>query len=237
MSVNVDGTLHLARCAADAGVRDFVFLSSIAVNGSTTDHRSPFTEADVAAPTNIYGQSKAAAEARLAERSVSTTMRVTAIRPPMIYGAGARGNFRRLAWAVEAGLPLPFGLVRNRRAFLGIDNLVSFVVHRLNMLGGSNFETFLLADDPALSTPAFVRELGRAQGRPARIFPFPVALLRASLSPLGLSEALIGSLELDTAKARASGWHAKVGLAEGLIRATKGLAPMDGLHDNTAPPA
>jgi UDP-glucose 4-epimerase len=237
MSVNVDGTLHLARCAANAGVRDFVFLSSIAVNGSTTDHRSPFTEIDILSPVNVYGQSKAAAEVGLAELSASMAIRVTAIRPPMIYGSGARGNFRRLAMAVKAGVPLPFGLIRNRRAFLGVDNLVSFILHRLNTAGGSHFETFLVADDPPLSTPAFVRELGRVLERPARLFPFPVPLLRAALSPLSLGDALISSLELDTSRARATGWHPEIDLAEGLVRAIKGLAPKRGvLDDNTMPP-
>ena len=227
MSINVDGTLHLARSAIEAGVRDFLFLSSIAVNGSTTDHGSAFTERDVATPTNVYGQSKIAAEVGLAELSASSTMRVTALRPPMIYGFGARGNFQRLTTAVKAGVPLPFGLVQNRRAFLGIENLVSFIVHRLNETGGSRFETFLLADDCPVSTPEFIRGLARAWGRPARLFPFPVSLLRASL-PRNLGDALLGDLELDVSKARAAGWNPKISLADGLVRATKEPSAMAG---------
>jgi UDP-glucose 4-epimerase len=223
MSVNVDGTMHLARSAIDAGVRDFVFLSSIAVNGSTTNGRVPFTEDDIAAPTTIYGHSKAAAEDRLAEISASSAMRVTAIRPPMIYGSGARGNFRRLAAAVNAGIPLPFALIRNRRAFLSVENLASFVAHRLNEVPKSNFDVFLLADDAQVSTPEFIRMLGPARGRKARIVPLPVSLLQIGLAPFDLSDALIGNLEIDTSKSRAGGWRPKLTLAEGLLNSAQAV--------------
>ena len=223
MSVNVDGTMHLARSAIDAGVRDFVFLSSIAVNGSTTNGRVPFTEDDIAAPTTIYGHSKAAAEDRLAEISASSAMRVTAIRPPMIYGSGARGNFRRLAAAVNAGIPLPFALIRNRRAFLSVENLASFVAHRLNEVPKSNFDVFLLADDAQVSTPEFIRMLGRARGRKARIVPFPVPLLQIGLGPFDLSDTLIANLEIDTSKSRAGGWRPKLTLAEGLLNSAQAV--------------
>jgi UDP-glucose 4-epimerase len=223
-SVNVDGTRHLARAAADAGVRHFVFLSSIAVNGNRTDGRAPFAEADIAAPVTIYGKSKAAAEQCLAEISASSAMRVTAIRPPMIYGSGARGNFRRLAAAVRAGIPLPFGGIKNRRAFLGIENLASFVTQRLTEASESNFEIFLVADDMQPSTPEFIRMLGQATGRQARIVPFPVSLLRIGLSPFKLGDALIGNLEIDPSKSRATGWRPTLSLAEGLRNAVQAAA-------------
>jgi UDP-glucose 4-epimerase len=219
-SVNVEGTKHLARSAADAGVRDFIFLSSIAVNGSNTDGRMPFSESDAVTPDTIYGKSKAAAEDLLCNISANSSMRVTAVRPPMIYGPGARGNFRRLLTAVNAGVPLPLGLVKNRRAFLGIDNLTSFVMHRLSKDIGSQFDIFVLADDEQISTPEFVRMLARARGRNARIFPIPIPILRIVLDHLDLSDAILKSLEINTSKANRIGWRPELTMTEGLSRAT-----------------
>ena len=225
MSVNVDGTAHLARCAIDAGVREFIFLSSIAVNGRDTQEEAPFNESSVPAPTTIYGQSKIVAEQKLENLAASSTMRVTSIRPPMIYGPGARGNFQRLSSAVKAGIPLPFGAVQNRRAFLGVDNLSSFVIHRLNEVSKPGFEVFLLADDEHVSTAEFVRLLGLAWGKPARIISIPVPLLRAGLDFFGSSSPLLGSLEIDTAKAHQTGWQPRFSLAEGLRQAAQQSGP------------
>jgi UDP-glucose 4-epimerase len=219
-SVNVEGTRHLAQSAADAGVADFVFLSSIAINGSNTEGRTPFFEGDAAAPDTIYGQSKAAAEDLLRTIAANCSMRVTSLRPPMIYGRGARGNFRRLLSAVNAGLPLPLGAVENRRAFLGIDNLASFVTHRLAGPAGSQFEVFVLADDEQVSTADFIRMLAGAHGRKARLFRFPLPMLRIVLDRFGLSDAILKSLEIDTSRAKATGWRPALSMAEGLRRAT-----------------
>jgi UDP-glucose 4-epimerase len=218
-SINVEGTMQLARSAEFAGVREFIFLSSIAVNGSTTDGRKPFSEQDSVAPNTVYGETKAAAEQHLSDLARSTRMSITAIRAPMIYGASAVGNFGRLVSAVRAGVPLPFGLIKNRRAFLGIDNLTSFVRHRLSAPNSSQFEVFLLADNEQVSTPEFIRLLARASSRPARLLPVSVSLLRVPMNYLGLSEALIGSLEMDVSKANATGWHCPLTLSEGLSRA------------------
>jgi UDP-glucose 4-epimerase len=220
-SVNVEGTRHLAKSAADAGVRDFVFLSSIAVNGSSTDGRAPFSETDAAAPNSVYGKSKAAAEEMLQTISANSAMRVTSLRPPMIYGPGARGNFRRLLSAVTAGVPLPLGLLQNRRAFLGIDNLISFIMHRLANHTEAQFDAFILADDEQVSTADFIRMLARARGQNARLFPFPVPMLRMVLDRLGMSEAILKSLEIDGSKAKATGWQPALTLAEGLRRAVE----------------
>ncbi len=200
----------------------FIFLSSIAVNGSTTDGREPFCETDKVAPNTVYGRSKAAAEEGLAGMAENGTMSITVIRAPMIYGANARGNFGRLMWAVRAGIPLPFQHIENRRAFLGIDNLSSFVHHCLNSLHPSPFRVFLLADNEQVSTPDFIRLLARASKRSARLLPVPHLLLRASMKPLGLGDALIGSLEMNIAKANATGWHCPLTLDEGLSRAVEG---------------
>ena len=225
--VNVEGTLQLARSAAAAGVRRFIFLSSVAVNGSTTEGRTPFCEQDGIAPKTVYGRTKAAAERGLAELAMKATMSITVIRTPMIFGAGAVGNFGRLLSAVRAGVPLPFGLIDNRRAFLGIENLTSFVSHRLTAQHSAPFDVFLLADAEQVSTPQFIRLLARASGRPARLLPIPLSVLRLPMSYLGLTDALIGSLEVDTRKANATGWRCPLSLAEGLARAVAILPALD----------
>jgi UDP-glucose 4-epimerase len=218
-SINVEGTMQLARSAISAGVQKFIFLSSVAVNGSTTDGRGPFSEHDCMAPNTIYGRTKAAAEQFFSELAVNGTMSITAIRAPMIYGAGAVGNFGRLLSAVRLGVPLPFGLIKNRRGFLGIDNLASFVQHRLDASSSSQFEVFLLADNEQVSTAEFIRLLAHVSARPPRLLPVPTQLLRLPMNYFGLSDALLGSLEMDVTKALATGWHPPFTLVEGLSRA------------------
>ena len=225
-SINVEGTKHLARSAADAGVRHFVVLSSVAVNGSTTSARPAFNENDIAAPTTIYGQSKAAAEEALAKIAAESNMTITALRAPMIYGSGAGGNFQRLTSAARSGVPLPFASVRNRRAFLGIDNLTSFAVQHLSSSQPVGFEVFLLADDEQVSTPQFITELACACDSRTRLFPMPVTLLRIPLRRIGLSDALLESLEMDTSKARQIGWQPPLTMAAGLARAVTTTPPL-----------
>lgn len=223
-SINTEGTLHLARCAANAGVGHFVYLSTVLVNGSSTDGRHPFRENDVPTPRGVYGRSKAAAETGLEAISTETNMKITVVRPPLIYGVGALGNFRLLKAAIDRGVPLPFGCIHNRRAFLGVANLASFIVHRLTHQHG-RFDIFLVADEEQVSTPDFVRRIGKALGTKARIVPFPLLALRAALQISGRSEAynsLVGSLEMDTSSALKIGWCPPLSLDEGLRNA---LAP------------
>jgi UDP-glucose 4-epimerase len=217
-SINTDGTLHLARCAAKAGVRQFVYLSTVLVNGSSTDGRPPFREDDRLVPRGVYGMSKAAAEAGLEAMAKDTDMNITVIRPPLIYGVGALGNFRLLVKAVERGIPLPFGSIRNRRAFLGVGNLASFVVHRLTHPGGK-FDVFIVADEEQVSTPEFVRRIAKALGNKSRIVPLPLFALKALLRISGRFEAadsVVGSLEVDMSKALKTGWRPQLSLDEGL---------------------
>jgi UDP-glucose 4-epimerase len=217
-AINTDGTLNLARCAASAGIAHFIFLSTVLVNGSGTDGRPPFREDDRIVPRGVYGASKAAAEAGLEAIANETGMKITVIRPPLIYGAGALGNFRLLVAAVKRGIPLPFGSIHNRRAFLGVGNLASFVVHRLTH-PGDKFDIFLLADEEEVSTPEFVRRIGQALGKRARVVPFPLFGLKALLRMIGNSEAacsVAGSLEVDTSKALQTGWRPEISLDQGL---------------------
>lgn len=215
---NVQGTLHLARNAMDAGVGQFVFVSTVLVNGRSSDGVRPYSERDELRPRNVYARSKAAAESGLEGMVQDNSMRITVIRPPLVYGAGARGNFKLLARAVERGVPLPFGSIRNRRAFISVQNLSSFILARLQR-AEHKFDVYLVADNEQVSTPEFVRRLANAAGKPVRVVPLPVSLLSALLKFAGqaeVRESLVGSLELDLTKAIATGWRPAVSLDEGL---------------------
>jgi UDP-glucose 4-epimerase len=216
--INTEGTLHLARCAAQAGVRQFIFLSTVLVHGRSNDGRRLFRETDRLTPRGLYGLSKAAAEAGLKALVQHNDMRVTVIRPPLVYGAGAKGNFALLARAVRAGIPLPFATIDNRRAFLSVQNLNSFISHCLCHPGGQ-FEVFLVADQEQVSTPEFIARLAKAADVRSRLFPMPVPLLSALLKISGRAEAndsLVGSLKLDLSKLNSTGWQPPVTLNDGL---------------------
>jgi UDP-glucose 4-epimerase len=220
-SVNTEGTLHLARCAAKAGVRQFIFVSTVLVHGRSNDGRAPFSEKDDLTPRGLYGLSKAAAEAGLKTLAHEGAMNITVVRPPLVYGSGAKGNFALLAKAVKRGIPLPFAAIQNHRAFLSVENLASFIARRLLKPDGQ-FEIFLVADAEQVSTPEFIRRLARAAGKSPRLFPMPTQLLSALLAISGRQEAhdsLIGSLELDLSKAASTGWRPQVTLDEGLQHA------------------
>jgi UDP-glucose 4-epimerase len=152
-------------------------------------------------------------------------MQITVIRPPLVYGSGAKGNFALLLRAVKFGIPLPFAAIKNRRAFLSVHNLASFISWRLSILG-ANFDVFLIADNEQVSTPVFVARLANAAGLRSRLFPMPTSVLGALLRVSGNQDAydgLIGSLELDISKAASAGWRPSVSMDEGLHRAVNAL--------------
>lgn len=219
-NVNIAGTLHLARCAATAGVRQFIFVSTVLVHGRSNEGRAPFSENDILTPRGLYGMSKAAAEAGLRTLARDNDMKISVIRPPLVYGAGAKGNFALLTRAVALGLPLPLAAIRNQRAFLAVQNLASFILHRLEHPDpASNFEIFLVADKEQVSTPEFVTRLAAASGKRPRMFSVPAGVLGTLLGVMGRQDthdSLIGSLELDISKALATGWQPPVSLDEGL---------------------
>ncbi|WP_027545129.1 NAD-dependent epimerase/dehydratase family protein [Bradyrhizobium sp. WSM2254] len=219
-NVNIAGTLHLARCAAAAGVRQFIFVSTVLVHGRSNEGRAPFSENDILTPRGFYGMSKAAAEAGLRTLARDSVMSISVIRPPLVYGAGAKGNFALLTRAVSLGLPLPFAAIRNHRAFLAVQNLSSFILRRLaHPDPASNFEIFLVADREQVSTPEFIERLAKASGKSPRLFRVPPDLLGTLLSVAGRQDthdSLIGSLELNISKAIATGWEPQVSLDEGL---------------------
>jgi len=226
-AVNVDGTLNLARQAAAAGVKRFVFVSSVKVNGETTLPEQAFTEADTTSPQDAYGVSKHEAEMGLRELGAQTGMEIVIIRPPLVYGPGVKANFASLMRAVQRGWPLPLGAVHNRRSLVALDNLVDFIITCISHSLAAN-QTFLVSDGHDLSTTELVRGLARAAGVPARLLPVPVWALQAGASLLGKGDAvqrLCGNLQVDISKARSLlGWVPPVSVEEGLRRAVSGMS-------------
>lgn len=220
--VNVAGTLNLARQAARAGVKRFVFLSSIKVNGEATHLGFPYTDLDEAAPEDAYGISKAEAEVGLRSLAHETGMEVVIIRPPLVYGPGVKGNFYSLTSLVVRGLPLPLGLATvNRRSLVGIDNLVDLILTCMDHPNAAN-HTFLVSDGEDLSTAELLRRIGKSLNRPARLIPIPVSILIIASRLLGKSstaQRVLGSLQVDIGKTCALlNWKPPVSVDEGLRR-------------------
>lgn len=220
--VNVAGTLWLAKQAVAAGVRRFVFLSSIGVNGGQTAPGKPFSEADRPKPHNAYALSKWEAEQGLLCIADETRLEVVIIRPPLVYGFGAPGNFGSLMRAVQRSWALPLGAVHNQRSLVALDNLVDFIVTCTTHPQAAN-QTFLVSDGQDLSTSELVRGMAKAAGVPARLLPVPVWALQAGASLIGKGDVvqrLCGNLQVDILKARnLLGWVPPVSVEEGLRRA------------------
>ena len=222
--VNVYGTLNLARQAALAGVKRFVFISSIGVNGINS-YVSPFNDRDIEAPHSFYAISKHKAEIGLKEISEETGMEIVIIRPPLIYGSNAPGNFGFLMRWLSHGLPLPFGLVTsNRRSLVGLDNVVDLILTCVNHPNAAN-QTFLVSDGDDLSTADLLRRIGNVLGRPAHLIPVPVIILNVVFGMLGkraVAQSLLGSLQVDISKTcELLNWKPPVSVDEGLRRAVQ----------------
>jgi len=221
--VNVDGTLNLARQAAAAGVRRFVFVSSIKVNGEGTQAQRPFLASDVPAPQDPYGVSKAEAELGLRQVAEQTGLEVTIVRPPLVYGPGVKANFGSLLRAVQRGLPLPLGAVRhNRRSLVALDNLIDLLLTCVDHPAAAH-QTFLVSDGEDLSTTALIQRMGQAIGRPARLLPVPVFLLHLGATVLGkrdVAQRVLGNLQVNIDHTQATlGWSPPITVEEGLRRA------------------
>jgi len=226
-AVNVAGTLNLARQAAAAGVKRFVFVSSVKVNGESTQTGRAFTETDAPNPQDAYGQSKHEAEQGLRQLAADTGMEVVIIRPPLVYGPGVKANFAALMRAVQRGWPLPLGAVHNQRSLVALDNLVDFIVTCITHPQAAN-QTFLVSDGQDLSTTELVCGMARAAGVPTRLLPVPVWALQAGATLLGKGDAvqrLCGNLQVDISKARSLlGWVPPVSVDEGLRRAMRQIS-------------
>jgi len=221
---NVLGTLNLARQAATAGTKRFIFISSIKVNGETTEIGKPFTTDDIPSPQDAYGISKMEAEQGLLELVHKTEMEVVIIRPPLVYGAGAKGNFSMLLKLVKLGIPLPFDSINNKRSLVGIDNLVDLINVCIKHEGAKN-QIFLVSDDYDMSTAQLIRQIGRSLGKPAMLIPFPQFLLKFLLKIIGkaeIAQRICGSLQVDISKTKQLlNWQPPISVIDGLKKASK----------------
>lgn len=224
--VNVEGTLNLARQAALAGVRRFVFVSSIKVNGESTRPGRPYTAEDPPAPVDPYAISKHEAELGLRELAQETGLEVVVIRPPLVYGPGVKANFLAMMRWLNKGIPLPLGAVHNKRSLVAVGNLVDLIVTCLAHPAAAN-ETFLVSDGEDLSTTELLRRMGQALGRPARLVPVPAGLLESGAALVGkraVAQRLLGSLQVDIAKTRRClDWSPPLTVEEGLRRTARGF--------------
>jgi len=217
--VNVDGTVNLARQAAEAGVRRFIFISSIGVNGNI--NIKPFTEDDTPKPADPYAQSKLEAEQGLWEIQHETGMELVVIRPPLVYGPNAPGNFGSLTRWIDKGVPLPLGAIQNQRSLVALDNLVDLITTCIDHPAAAN-QVFLAGDGQDLSTTELLRSVARAAGKPSRLIPIPSSLLMLAATLLGkkaVAQRLLGSLQVDISKARdLLEWEPPISVEEGLRR-------------------
>ncbi|OYY13628.1 MAG: hypothetical protein B7Y67_12095 [Polynucleobacter sp. 35-46-11] len=218
--VNVAGTLNLARQAALAGVKRFLFISSIKVNGEQTNIGYPFTADKIPVPSDPYGVSKYEAEMGLIAISKETGMEVVIIRSPLVYGPGVKANFLSMMKWVKRGIPLPLGRVtKNRRSFVFIDNLVSMIIACINHPAAAN-QIFLVSDDEDLSTEGLLRRMAFALGCSSKLIPVPVALITLCTKLFGradIAQRLCGSLQVDIKKTKdLIGWSPPVSVDEGL---------------------
>ncbi|QRJ65591.1 NAD-dependent epimerase/dehydratase family protein [Azospira restricta] len=219
--VNVDGTAQLARSAVRAGVLRFVFLSSISVHG-----RRPgggrIDEATPLAAEDAYGRSKANAERAVADAAAGERMTWTVVRPPLVYGPAAPGNFRRLVGLVRRGVPLPLRGAKAPRSYIGLDNLVSALICAATHPAAAN-RAFVVADDEDVGTADLIRLISDAMGRPARLWWIPEHLLRVVAAVVGrggAAERLLDPLQVDCRQIMdALGWQPPLGLREGVRRA------------------
>lgn len=218
--VNVDGTLNLARQAAKVGVKKFIFLSSIKVNGESTQQGVPFTESDLPHPEDPYGKSKLEAEDGLRIIAKQTKMKVVIIRPVLVYGPGVKGNFELIIRCLKKRVPLPLGAINNSRSFISLDNLIDFILTCLQSSAAEN-QTFLVSDGDDISTTQLLRLVAFAINIKARLFPVPIFIILLGASLLGKKSSarrLCGNLEVDIHKARELlGWNPPNSVRKSLV--------------------
>lgn len=204
---NVEASLALARMAAAKGVKRFVFVSSVKVNGESTLPGIAFQPDDKPAPQDAYATSKWEAEQLLMQLGRETDMEIVIIRPPLVYGPGVQGNFAAMARWILKGIPLPFGAIHNQRSLIALDNLVDFIalcVDRKQSAQAAN-QVFLISDGEDVSTTELLRRIAHAHGRQARLLPLPMRWINRIARLLGkeaIANRLLGSLVVDDSKAR-----------------------------------
>ncbi len=218
--VNTEGTLSLAHQAARAGVKRFIFLSSVGVNGAETKTR-PFIADDMPNPHSPYAQSKFEAEVGLMDLAKESNMSVVIVRPPLVYGPNAPGNFGALCRIVQKGLPLPFGRINNVRSFIYLDNLIDLIHCCVDHLNATN-QIFLASDDEDLSTTELLKKMSAAFEQRMILLPVPVSVLKLGAQLMGKSkqaQQLLGSLTVDIEKTKLTlGWKPPFSVEQGLRR-------------------
>lgn len=220
--VNVQGTINLAKACIEAGVKRFIFISSIGVCGSTTDTEH-FNEQTKPCPSTAYAISKLEAEDELERISAQpNSLEIVIIRPPLVYAENAPGNFGKLLSIVHGGIPLPFLLLNNKRSFIAIENLVDFVVTCIAHPKAAN-QTFVISDDCDLSTPELISLLASGMGKKISLIPIPLFILKFAaklLKKTSTYEQLCGSLQIDISKAKKMlDWQPPVNSKAALVKA------------------
>ncbi len=222
--INTRGTLNLAKQSIASGVKRFIFISSVKVNGEQTQLGKPFSSMDIPSPEDAYGQSKADAEKGLLEISAVSDLEVVIIRPPLVYGRGVKANFASMMQLATKNLPLPFGSIKNKRSMVGIDNLVDLIIACIDHPNAAN-QIFLVSDDHDVSTSELMRELTIAAGKKPRLIPVPMKIIKFMATLLGkksIADRLCGSLQVDITHTKEMlGWVPPVSFKEGIARCFK----------------
>ncbi len=217
-AINIDATKNLATQAISAGVKRFIFLSSVKVNGEQTNEK-PFNELDIAKPEDNYGKTKHLAEEMLKELTQYTSMELVIIRPPLVYGHGVKANFDKLIRLCKISIPLPFGTISNQRSIIYIENLIDFIVSCVRHPLAAN-QTFLISDDDDVSTTQLIRSIRQVLGKPLLLIPVPQKWLVGILNLRGkksLAIRLCGNLQVDIGKAKLLlGWKPPYTFSEGI---------------------
>ncbi len=222
--VNVEGTLRLAQEAVNAGVKRFIFISSIGVNGNSTVFGRPFSVNDKPKPISTYAISKFEAEQGLIKLSENTCMESVIIRPPLVYGFGAPGNFKQLLHALKRQIPLPLGAINNKRSFVYVENLVSLILRCIDHPAAAN-QLFLVSDGDDLSTTELLSKCAVALDVKATLLPIPQSWLEAVAKLVGkkeMAQRLCGNLQVDISKAcQLLEWTPPVSVTDGLKATAK----------------
>tara|TARA_A100001011_G_scaffold329165_1_gene354282 strand:- start:3527 stop:4501 length:975 start_codon:yes stop_codon:yes gene_type:complete len=235
-TVNTEGTIRLAKQAVEVGVKRFIFLSSVKVNGENTERifldksekkkiNKIFKNDDIPNPQDFYAKSKFEAEKELWEISKKTGLEVVVMRLPLVYGFGVKGNMLKLIKLINSGIPLPFSLVKNKRSLISVENLVDILIKCIdhpNVTG----KTFLVSDGEDLSTADLLKNIGSAMGISVRLFPFPIFLLKLFSTAIGRQremDRLLLSLQVDSADIKKTlNWNAPLTVKEGIRKMIKG---------------
>jgi UDP-glucose 4-epimerase len=224
-ATNTEATLNLARHAVRVGVKRFIFLSSIKVNGEGGE--VAYRENDTPAPADAYAVSKWEAEQGLRQIARETGLEVVILRPPLVYGPGVKANFLRLMQWTQKGWPLPLGAIRNRRSLLYLGNLVDAIRLCVEHPAAAG-QTFLLDDGEGVSTPDLIRAVAHAMGRSARLLAVPVGMLELAGVLLGkraVVARLTGSLYVDGSVIRLRlAWTPPFSMEAGLAATVAALA-------------